>query len=123
MKNLSILGSTGSIGRNVLEIVSMFPERFSVKALSAKDNIPVLADQIEKFHPEIAVVFDKAAAALLKTALPGSAGIDILYGEEGYNAAASHASADLVVVAMVGAAGLMPTLSAVAAKKNIALAM
>jgi len=122
MKNLSILGSTGSIGCNALEIVSMFPERFSVKALSAKDNVLVLADQVARFHPEIAVVFDEAAAALLKTTLPGGTGVDILYGEEGYNAAASHASADLVVVAMVGAAGLMPTLSAIAAKKNIALA-
>jgi 1-deoxy-D-xylulose-5-phosphate reductoisomerase len=122
MKNLSILGSTGSIGCNALEIVNMFPDRFTVKALAAKDNVSVLADQISRFRPEIAVVFDEAAAALLKSAVPEGTGVDILYGEEGYNAAASHASADLVIMAMVGAAGLMPTLSAVAAKKNIALA-
>ncbi len=122
MKNLSILGSTGSIGCNVLEIVNMFPERFTVKALAAKDNISALARQISRFRPEIAAVFDEAAAVLLKSAVPAGIGVEILYGEEGYKAAASHASADLVVMAMVGAAGLMPTLSAVAAKKNIALA-
>jgi 1-deoxy-D-xylulose-5-phosphate reductoisomerase len=122
MKNLSILGSTGSIGCNALEIVNMFPGRFTVKALAAKDNVSVLADQISRFRPEIAVVFDEAAAALLKSAVPEGSGVDILYGEEGYHAAASHESADLVIMAMVGAAGLMPTLSAVAAKKNIALA-
>jgi 1-deoxy-D-xylulose-5-phosphate reductoisomerase len=122
MKNLSILGSTGSIGCNALEIVNMFPERFTVKALAAKDNVSVLADQISRFRPEIAVVFDEAAAAQLKNVVPEGTGVDILYGEDGYHAAASHASADLVIVAMVGAAGLMPTLSAVTAKKNIALA-
>jgi len=122
MKNLSILGSTGSIGCNALEIADMFPDRFTVKALAAKNNVSVLAGQIAKFRPEIAVVFDEATAALLKRALPGRTGVDILFGEEGYHTAASHASADLVVMAMVGAAGLMPTLSAIAARKNIALA-
>ncbi len=122
MKNLSILGSTGSIGCNALEIADMFPERFTVKVLAAKDNVSVLAGQIARFRPEIAVVFDEATAVLLKKIIPGGTGVDILFGEEGYNAAASHVSVDLVVVAMVGAAGLMPTLSAVAAKKNIALA-
>jgi 1-deoxy-D-xylulose-5-phosphate reductoisomerase len=122
MKNLSILGSTGSIGCNALEIVNMFPERFTVKALAAKDNVSALAGQIARFRPEIAVVFDEATAALLKSAVPNGTGVDILWGEEGYRAAASHASVDLVIAAMVGSAGLMPTLSAVAAKKNIALA-
>jgi 1-deoxy-D-xylulose-5-phosphate reductoisomerase len=122
MKNLSILGSTGSIGCNALKIVDMFPERFTVKALAAKKNVSVLAGQITRFRPEIAVVFDEATAALLKCAIPAGTGVDILFGEEGYNTAASHESADLVIVAMVGAAGLMPTLSAIAAKKNIALA-
>jgi 1-deoxy-D-xylulose-5-phosphate reductoisomerase len=122
MKNLSILGSTGSIGCNALEIVDMFPERYTVKALAAKDNVSVLAGQIARFRPEIAVVFDEATAALLKKIIPGGTDVDILFGEEGYNAAAALVSADLVIVAMVGAAGLMPTLSAVAAKKNIALA-
>ena len=122
MKNLSILGSTGSIGCNTLKITEMFPDRFAVKALAAKDNIPLLADQIERFCPEIAVVFNEATAVELKGMLPAETGVEVLFGENGYKAAAAHESVDLVVVAMVGAAGLMPTLSAIAAGKNIALA-
>ena len=122
MKNLSILGSTGSIGCNTLKIAEMFPDRFAVKALAAKNNIPVLARQIEKYCPEIAVVFDEAAAVELKGMLPAETGVEILFGENGYKAAATHESVDLVVVAVVGAAGLMPTLSAITAGKNIALA-
>jgi len=122
MKNLSILGSTGSIGCNTLKIAEMFPDRFTVRALAAKDNISLLAKQIERFCPEIAVVFDEAAAVKLKGMLPDGPGVEILYGENGYKAAAAHDSVDLVIVAVVGAAGLMPTLSAITAGKNIALA-
>ena len=122
MKNLSILGSTGSIGCNTLKIAEMFPDRFAVKALAAKNNIPVLARQIERYCPEIAVVFDEATAVELKGMLPDGINIEVLFGENGYKAAATHESVDLVVVAVVGAAGLMPTLSAIAAGKNIALA-
>ena len=122
MKNLSILGSTGSIGRNTLKIAEMFPDRFAVKALAAKNNVPVLARQIEQFCPEIAVVFDAASAVELKGMLPAATDVEVLFGENGYKAAAAHESVDLVVVAVVGAAGLMPTLSAIAAGKNIALA-
>jgi len=122
MKNLSILGSTGSIGCNTLEIAEMFPDRFAVKALAAKNNIPLLARQIERFSPDIAVVFDEAAAVELKGKLPAGTRVEIMFGENGYKAAAVHESVDLVVVAVVGAAGLMPTLSAIAAGKNIALA-
>lgn len=122
MKNLSILGSTGSIGCNTLEIAEMFPDRFAVKALAAKNNIPLLARQIERFSPDIAVVFDETAAVELKGKLPAGTGVEIMFGENGYKAAAVHEFVDLVVVAVVGAAGLMPTLSAIAAGKNIALA-
>jgi len=122
MKNLSILGATGSIGCNTLKIAEMFPDRFAVKILAAKNNISLLAGQIERFCPEIAVVFDEAAAVELKGMLPAGTGVEVLFGENGYKAAATHESVDLVVVAVVGAAGLMPTLSAIAAGKNIALA-
>jgi 1-deoxy-D-xylulose-5-phosphate reductoisomerase len=122
MKNLSILGSTGSIGCNTLKIAEMFPDRFAVKSLAAKNNIPLLARQIERFCPDIAVVFDEAAAVALKGRLPAGTGVEVLFGENGYKAAAVHESVDLVVVAVVGSAGLMPTLSAIAARKNIALA-
>jgi 1-deoxy-D-xylulose-5-phosphate reductoisomerase len=122
MKNLSILGSTGSIGRNTLKIVEMFRDRFEVKALAAANNVKLLARQIETFHPEIAVVFDENRILELKNMLPSSANVEILHGEDGYRAAATHGSIDMVVTAMVGAAGLMPTLAAIEAGKNIALA-
>jgi len=107
MKNLSILGSTGSIGRNTLKIVEMFRDRFKVKALAAANNVELLARQIETFHPEIAVVFDENRALELKNILPAGTGVD---------------SVEMVVTAMVGAAGLMPTLAAIEAGKNVALA-
>ena len=122
MKNLSILGSTGSIGRNTLRIVEMFPGKFSVKALAAKSSTSLLSEQIETFHSELAVVFDEKRALELKNKLSGKNKVEILYGDEGYKAAATLDSVDMVLTAMVGAAGLMPTLAAIEAKKDIALA-
>lgn len=122
MKKLSILGSTGSIGRNALKIVEMFPERFAVKALAAKKDTELLARQIEQFKPEIAVVFDEKCALELKSKLPATGGVEVLYGKDGYIAAATHDAVDMVLNAVVGAAGLMPTLAAIEAGKNIALA-
>ena len=66
MKNISILGSTGSIGRNTLEIINMFPDQFAVKVLTAKNNIELLAEQVIKFRPEMAVVFDENKIDALK---------------------------------------------------------
>jgi 1-deoxy-D-xylulose-5-phosphate reductoisomerase len=122
MKKISILGSTGSIGQNTLNIVEKFPDRFNVLALTAKNNVDLLAAQIKRFQPEIAVVFDKEKEEALKRLIPAGTKIDILHGEEGYRAAATHSSVEMVVTAMVGAAGLMPTLDAIEAGKNIALA-
>ena len=122
MKNLSILGSTGSIGRNALEIVEMFPERFSVKALTAKNNTTLLARQVERLDPEIAVVFDESRALELKSLLKSGSGVEIMYGQDGYKNAATHDSVDMVVTAVVGSAGLIPTIAAIEAGKNIALA-
>ncbi len=122
MKNLSILGSTGSIGCNALKIVEMFPDRFSVKALAAKNNTTLLASQVERFSPEIVVVFDETRAHELKSMRPSETGVEIIYGENGYRAAATLDSVEMVVSAVVGAAGLMPTLAAIEAGKNVALA-
>ncbi|MFH2220376.1 MAG: 1-deoxy-D-xylulose-5-phosphate reductoisomerase [Pseudomonadota bacterium] len=122
MKNLAILGSTGSIGCNVLEIAAKFPNLFSVRALAAKNNTSVLADQIIRFRPETAVVFDEDRARELERKLPPDTTVQILYGEDGYSAAASLDTVDMVVMAVVGAAGLMPTLAAIAAGKDVALA-
>jgi len=122
MKHLSILGSTGSIGRNTLNIVNMFPQHFGVTALAAKSNTTLLAEQIERFKPQVAAVFDQAAARELRAKLPADSRVEVLYGEEGYCAAARHESADITVTAVVGAAGLVPTLEAIEAGKTIALA-
>jgi 1-deoxy-D-xylulose-5-phosphate reductoisomerase len=122
MKYLSILGSTGSIGRNALKIVEMFPERFAVKALAAKKNIELLAGQIEQFRPEIVAVFDEKRALELKKILPSPCNAEIMHGDDGYRVAATLDSVDMVVSAMVGAAGLIPTLAAIDAGKQIALA-
>jgi 1-deoxy-D-xylulose-5-phosphate reductoisomerase len=122
MKNLSILGSTGSIGRNALRIVEMFPQQFCAKALAAKTNIALLAKQIEQFSPELAVVYDEEGAKQLKNKLPAGIKVDILCGESGYLTAASASGIDMTLTAVVGAAGLMPTLAAIEAGKTIALA-
>jgi 1-deoxy-D-xylulose-5-phosphate reductoisomerase len=100
----------------------MFPERFCVKALAAKRSLMLLAEQIRTFRPEVAVVFDEAGGRELKSLLPGSCRTRILHGPDGYAAAAAWESADLTLMAMVGAAGLSPTLSAIEAGKTIALA-
>ena len=122
MKRLSILGSTGSIGRNALKIVEMFPQRFSVKALAAKTNTDLLAKQIERFAPEIAVVYNLDCKKRLEQALAPGTRINILCDDEGYRAAATADGVDIVITAVVGAAGLMPTLAAIEAGKTIALA-
>ena len=122
MKHLSILGSTGSIGRNTLNIVKMFPQQFSVTALAAKRNVTRLAEQIEQFNPEVAVVFDETAARDLKARLLENSPVKVLFGEEGYCAAAAHELADITVTAVMGSAGLAPTLAAIEAGKTIALA-
>lgn len=122
MKNISILGSTGSIGCNALKIVEMFPERFNVKALAAKTNIRLLAEQIERFSPELAVVYDEDSASQLKNNLAPGTKADILWGPDGYLTAASSDGIDTTITAVVGAAGLLPTLAAIEAGKTIALA-
>ena len=122
MKNLAILGSTGSIGRSTLDLVAAFPERLSAKVLTARTNLGLLLQQIDIFRPELAVVFDRACAESLQRQLPAGARVQVLHGEEGYAAAASWPPVDQVVTAMVGAAGLAPTLAAIAAGKDIALA-
>jgi 1-deoxy-D-xylulose-5-phosphate reductoisomerase len=122
LKNLTILGSTGSIGTNALKIVEKFPNLFSVKALTAKQNIPRLAEQIKQFRPEVAAVFDESGAHALAEMLPKNIAVDIVYGTAGYCQAAILKSSDAVVTAVVGAAGLIPTIAAIEAGKDIALA-
>jgi 1-deoxy-D-xylulose-5-phosphate reductoisomerase len=122
MKHLSVLGSTGSIGCNVLNIVEMFPQEFAVDVLAAKGNVALLARQIEQFRPVLAVVFDEKRARELKNLIGSAVDVEILHGDTGYLSAATLDSVDMTVTAMVGAAGLMPTLAAIEAGKTIALA-
>jgi 1-deoxy-D-xylulose-5-phosphate reductoisomerase len=122
MKNLTIMGSTGSIGTNTLKIVTMHSDRFAVKALAAATNVALLAEQIEQFRPEVAVVIDEERARKLEAILPPDCEVEILWGESGYLQAAVHPKVNLVVTAFVGASGLLPTLAAIEAGKDIALA-
>ncbi|MCU0585411.1 MAG: 1-deoxy-D-xylulose-5-phosphate reductoisomerase [Desulfobacterales bacterium] len=122
MKGLSILGSTGSIGRKALEIAGAFPERFSVKALAAGRNVGLMAEQIRRFAPEAAAVSDPACAAQLASLLGNQARTRILDGPEGISTVAAWGSAEVTLSAIVGAAGLLPTLAAIDAGKTLALA-
>jgi 1-deoxy-D-xylulose-5-phosphate reductoisomerase len=122
MKRLSVLGSTGSIGCNVLNIVEMFPQELSVGVLAAKSNVALLARQIVQFQPDLAVVYDEKHARELKDLIPANVDVEILHGETGYCRAATLESVDMTVTAVVGAAGLTPTLAAIEAGKTIALA-
>ncbi|HTY94915.1 MAG TPA: 1-deoxy-D-xylulose-5-phosphate reductoisomerase, partial [Steroidobacteraceae bacterium] len=121
-RRVSILGSTGSIGCNALQVVGRFPRDLVVAALAAKRNVQRLAEQIIAYKPEAAAVYDAAAAAKLKSLLPRSCRTQILHGDGGYAAVAAWDGADVTLSAMVGAAGLRPTLAAIDAGKTIALA-
>ncbi len=120
MKHISILGSTGSIGRQTLEVAAANPDELKVRVLAAHQNVPVMLSQIEQFQPDFVVLTDKAAAAELKKQYKGKS--EILSGQEGLLAAATYEKADTVLGAMVGYAGLRPILAAIAAGKDIALA-
>jgi 1-deoxy-D-xylulose-5-phosphate reductoisomerase len=122
MKSLALLGSTGSIGRNTLQIVARFPDKFQIKTLAAKTSIDLLLDQVISFRPEAVAVFDQSTAQQLERNLPAGMSIEVLYGAEGYRAVASWDGVDMTVGAMVGAAGLEPVIAAIAAGKDIALA-
>jgi len=121
MRSLSILGSTGSIGLSTLDVVRQHPEKFSISGLAAGKDVVTLAEQIKEFRP-IAVSVMDADAAVKLSALLGDYKPDILHGIEGTIAVATVEEADMVVSAIVGAAGLIPTVSAIKAGKHIALA-
>lgn len=121
-KNISLLGSTGSIGCNVLKVIRQYPGRFRIVGLAAGRNISLLRDQIEAFNPLCVSVATEELARELAAALPAPWGDKIFFGREGNEVVATIAQADTVVSAIVGAAGLMPTLAAIKAGKNIGLA-
>ncbi|MGV8079902.1 MAG: 1-deoxy-D-xylulose-5-phosphate reductoisomerase [Syntrophales bacterium] len=121
MKKLAILGSTGSIGTSTLDVVRRNRTRFDVVALAAGRNLDLLKKQIVEFDPEVVSVLDDEHARRLRE-MTGPVRADILSGTDGYCRCASVGSADMVLSALVGAAGLLPTLAAIEAGKDIALA-
>ncbi|MCP9470354.1 MAG: 1-deoxy-D-xylulose-5-phosphate reductoisomerase [Nitrospira sp.] len=121
MKSIIILGSTGSIGTNTLDIVQRFPDDFRVVGLTAGGNIEKLEAQIRAFKPQMVAVSSETSAALLRTRC-ADLQVDILAGEEGIAQVAAMPGAELVISAIVGAAGLVPTLAAIRSGKHIALA-
>ena len=95
-----------------------FPDQFKIRALTAKKNVDLLASQILTFKPEMAAVYDAALAQSLTDRLPNNIATAIFYGDGGYHRAATLKSIDTVVTAMVGAAGLLPTMAAIDAGKK-----
>ncbi len=130
-KNISILGSTGSIGTSTLDVIRLNRDKFNVTALSAGTNIELLKTQITEFEPELVSVSSDASTEDIKdlesfcknfTGKDSNTKCDLAIGDDGASLVASFESADLVVAAIVGAAGLKPTLSAIRAGKDVALA-
>jgi 1-deoxy-D-xylulose-5-phosphate reductoisomerase len=121
MQRISILGSTGTIGRNTLDIVRRHPGEYKVAALAAGVNLKLLAEQIREFRPSFVSVKDKAGAERLKSLCRGRR-LHIAFGPEGAEEAGGFEGVDRVVSAITGIAGLRPTLAAVRAGKTMALA-
>ncbi len=120
-KAVAVLGATGSIGMSTLALVERFPERFRAVALAAGRNVEVLAEQVRRHRPDLVSVADERSATELRARVPDFAG-RVLFGAEGPLAVATHPAAEIVVSALVGALGLVPTLAAVRAGKDVALA-
>jgi 1-deoxy-D-xylulose-5-phosphate reductoisomerase len=121
-RRISLLGSTGSIGVNVLDVVRRYPDRFEIVALAAGCNIDLLASQVLEFSPSCVSVCDEQHARLLRQKLPPTYAKNIVHGESGNLEVAAYPSADIAISAIVGAAGLRPTLAAIWAGKDIGLA-
>ncbi|MEC4805094.1 MAG: 1-deoxy-D-xylulose-5-phosphate reductoisomerase [Jaaginema sp. PMC 1079.18] len=123
MKAISILGSTGSIGTQTLDIVRQYPQQFRVVGLASGSNVELLAQQIREFQPQIAAICVEDKLPQLKDAI---ASLDnpptLLAGEEGVVEVARYGDAESVVTGIVGCAGLLPTIAAITAGKDIALA-
>ncbi|MBF0142639.1 MAG: 1-deoxy-D-xylulose-5-phosphate reductoisomerase [Magnetococcales bacterium] len=120
-RRISLLGSTGSIGANTLEVVAAHPDRFRIVALAAGGRWQEVVRQARRFRPEVVAIREERAASLAAEAL-ADLPIEVLAGASGIDAAASWESAEVVVSAIVGAAGLAPTWAAIQAEKAIALA-
>jgi 1-deoxy-D-xylulose-5-phosphate reductoisomerase len=123
VKQVAILGSTGSIGVNTLDVIRAHPDRFKVAALTAAKQVDLLAQQCAEFRPAIAVVADaEGAAHLSKLLFDKQINTQVLHGPQALVSAVTESNCDTVMAAIVGAAGLMPTLAAAKAGKTVLLA-
>lgn len=121
MKNIVVLGSTGSIGTQTLEIVDAYPDRLQIVALAAGSNVEKIEPQIRKYHPKKVVMFDEAAAKDLKTKV-ADLDVTVLAGMMGLIEICTMEEADVILTAVVGMIGITPTIEAIKAGKDIALA-
>lgn len=121
MKHISILGSTGSIGTQALQVVDFLRDQLNVVGLAAGSNVELIEQQIEQFNPDMVALADEASAERLKKRVRGKR-VEVLGGQDGIVQVATVAEADMVLSAIVGIAGLIPTLEAIRAGKHIALA-
>ena len=118
-KKISILGSTGSIGRQALEVVDRMPDNFEIYALAAAHNIELISEQIRKYNPEVVSMDDKDAALALEKEFHG---LTVLCGNDGLVEIAQNAINDIVLVSVTGLNGLFPTLAAINSNVDVALA-
>src|SRR5690606_20218819 len=119
MKFISLMGATGSIGTQTLDIIKEHPAEFKLSAISVGQNIDLTRKIIQEFKPELVSVAEKSSADILKTEFPG---ITFTYGHEGLIEVAVYHKADILVNAVMGSVGLDPTLQAIEEKKTIAIA-
>jgi 1-deoxy-D-xylulose-5-phosphate reductoisomerase len=121
MKNIALLGSTGSIGKQALEVIDCHPDKFAVEVLTAHNNFELLIEQAKKFHPNVVVIGNEKNYERVFTALAND-GIKVYAGSAALNQVVEMGSIDMVLTAMVGFSGLIPTINAIKAGKQIALA-
>src|SRR5205809_2467686 len=121
MRSIAIIGSTGSIGTQALDVVRHNPERFRVVGLGAGSSHELLVGQVREFMPPLVAIADEEAASALKATLGALRGVDILPGPAAMETLARESEADMVLNAMVGAVGLRPSLVAVQGGKMLAL--
>ena len=121
-RRVSVLGSTGSIGINTLDVIAQHPSRFEVYALAANSSVDTMLVQCLAFAPRYAVMMDEAAATLLRQQLPAECATEVKHGESGLADVVTAPEVDVVMAAIVGAAGLPSTLAAARAGKTLLLA-
>lgn len=122
MKRITILGSTGSIGTQTLDVVRKNKDKFQVVAISANSSIDLLLEQIMEFSPKYVAVYNKESALKLKEMIPENINIEVLSGMDGLVKICQLEEVNVVLTAVVGMIGLVPTMAAIKAKKTIALA-